>query len=109
MTARQPAESTMPFYRHVQAEERERARVTSRPAVRWVKVAWLGGLLSRKGPVRDAAKDALACVDNEDAMGLVAALRAVEAHAVTWPLKDLARGAAEAVERALRDGANPGR
>lgn len=102
---RQPAESSLPFYHHVQAEARERAIVAPRPAVRWVNVAWLGSLLSvRKQPeVRGAAMDALVSVDNDSPRTLVTALRAIARHTMCEETGRLANDAADTVESAIRE------
>lgn len=101
---RQPAESSLPSYHHVQAEARERSIVAPRPAVRWVKVAWLASLYSHRVlTVRDAVKAALHAIDNDNAAGLVAALRVIEADGWYPETQRLAGDAADTVESAIRE------
>lgn len=71
----------------------------SRPAVRWVKVAWLGSLLGRHmaAGIRDGAKRALVAVDNDDPRGLVDALLDIANAAGSTETRRLACDAANAV------------
>jgi hypothetical protein len=74
---------------------------TTRHPTRWIKVTWLSGLASgRTSLTTQAAHAALEAIDEEDTARLVAALRSLELHAATWPVRDLATGARACVERA---------
>lgn len=76
-----------------------------RHPTRWIRTAWLAslceGVPSRARTLTtQAARAALEAIDGEDTARLVACLASIEAHAVTWPARDLAAGARRCVEQA---------
>lgn len=94
----------MPFYHHADVERRS---AQGRPAVRWVKVAWLASLLTLRGQnaVKLAAKAALTAIDNDNPRTLVQALDLIARNATGSELTMLAADASATVSRAMLDGA----
>jgi hypothetical protein len=75
----------------------------NRHPVRWIRVTWLAEIARVRSLAGQAARAALEAIDAEDTSRLIACLASIEAHAATWPARDLAAGARRCVENAARE------